>query len=197
VQHPAQRSATRRMRRPHRYRRSPREERTRDVFGDYVSVYNFSQSIADGATVPLYYEARKPEYFYPDLSGRTRCGEITGRGASAKGRLPTRPWGTNDTAPLLRYGHGQLDGHAAVLHAVWCAALARKSRHECPPIRVDRSAVAGKNLDDLRQIGTDQVAAVVHLSFRSGALSTAQQKQKQSSRTYASLCCSSGGPPEV
>jgi type I restriction enzyme, R subunit len=37
------------------------EERTRDVFGDYVSVYNFSQSIADGATVPLYYEARKPE----------------------------------------------------------------------------------------------------------------------------------------
>ena len=37
------------------------EERTRDVFGDYVSVYNFAQSIADGATVPLYYEARKPE----------------------------------------------------------------------------------------------------------------------------------------
>jgi type I restriction enzyme R subunit len=31
------------------------------VFGDYVSVYNFAQSIADGATVPLYYEARKPE----------------------------------------------------------------------------------------------------------------------------------------
>jgi type I restriction enzyme R subunit len=37
------------------------EELTRDVFGDYVSVYNFAQSIADGATVPLYYEARKPE----------------------------------------------------------------------------------------------------------------------------------------
>jgi type I restriction enzyme R subunit len=37
------------------------EERTREVFGDYVSVYNFSQSVADGATVPLYYEARKPE----------------------------------------------------------------------------------------------------------------------------------------
>jgi type I restriction enzyme, R subunit len=37
------------------------EERTRDVFGDYVSIYNFAQSIADGATVPLYYEARKPE----------------------------------------------------------------------------------------------------------------------------------------
>ena len=37
------------------------EERTRDVFGEYVSVYNFSQSIEDGATVPLYYENRIPE----------------------------------------------------------------------------------------------------------------------------------------
>lgn len=37
------------------------EERTREVFGDYVSIYNFAQSVADGATVPLYYEARKPE----------------------------------------------------------------------------------------------------------------------------------------
>lgn len=37
------------------------EERTREIFGDYVSVYNFAQSIADGATVPLFYEARKPE----------------------------------------------------------------------------------------------------------------------------------------
>ena len=37
------------------------EERTREVFGDYVSIYDFSQSVEDGATVPLYYEARKPE----------------------------------------------------------------------------------------------------------------------------------------
>jgi type I restriction enzyme R subunit len=37
------------------------EERTREVFGDYVSIYNFAQSVADGATVPLYYEPRKPE----------------------------------------------------------------------------------------------------------------------------------------
>ncbi|WP_405237553.1 type I restriction endonuclease subunit R [Lentisalinibacter orientalis] len=40
---------------------SGEEERTREVFGDYVSVYNFSQSVADGATVPLYYENRIPE----------------------------------------------------------------------------------------------------------------------------------------
>ena len=36
------------------------EEKTKSVFGDYVSVYDFSQSIADGATVPLYYENRVP-----------------------------------------------------------------------------------------------------------------------------------------
>ncbi|HSH77935.1 MAG TPA: HsdR family type I site-specific deoxyribonuclease, partial [Herpetosiphonaceae bacterium] len=37
------------------------EEKTRDVFGDYVSVYNFRQSVEDGATVPLFYENRIPE----------------------------------------------------------------------------------------------------------------------------------------
>lgn len=37
------------------------EERTREVFGDYVSIYNFKQSVDDGATVPLYYENRIPE----------------------------------------------------------------------------------------------------------------------------------------
>lgn len=37
------------------------EERTREVFGDYISVYNFRQSVEDGATVPLYYENRIPE----------------------------------------------------------------------------------------------------------------------------------------
>jgi type I restriction enzyme R subunit len=37
------------------------EERTREVFGDYVSVYNFRQSVEDRATVPLFYENRTPE----------------------------------------------------------------------------------------------------------------------------------------
>jgi type I restriction enzyme R subunit len=37
------------------------EERTREVFGDYVSIYNFAQSVADGATVPLFYDPRQPE----------------------------------------------------------------------------------------------------------------------------------------
>ena len=34
---------------------------TREVFGDYVSVYDFSAAVEDGATVPLYYENRIPE----------------------------------------------------------------------------------------------------------------------------------------
>ena len=35
-------------------------EKTREVFGDYVSTYDFKQSVEDGATVPLYYENRVP-----------------------------------------------------------------------------------------------------------------------------------------
>jgi len=37
------------------------EERTKRVFGDYVSIYDFRQSVEDKATVPLYYENRIPE----------------------------------------------------------------------------------------------------------------------------------------
>jgi type I restriction enzyme R subunit len=37
------------------------EERTREVFGDYVSIYNFKQSVDDHATVPMFYENRTPQ----------------------------------------------------------------------------------------------------------------------------------------
>jgi type I restriction enzyme R subunit len=37
------------------------EEATRREFGDYISIYNFRQSIEDGATVPLFYENRTPK----------------------------------------------------------------------------------------------------------------------------------------
>ena len=53
---------------------SNEQQKTREVFGDYVSIYNFSQSIEDGATVPLYYEDRIPEvqlsnkYFSDELN---------------------------------------------------------------------------------------------------------------------------------
>lgn len=38
-----------------------RERKTNAWFGDYVSEYNFQQSMDEGATVPLYYEKRVPE----------------------------------------------------------------------------------------------------------------------------------------
>jgi type I restriction enzyme R subunit len=46
------------------------EERTREVFGDYVSIYDFQQAVEDGATVPLFYENRTPELqlVNPDLN---------------------------------------------------------------------------------------------------------------------------------
>ena len=46
------------------------EEKTKEVFGDYVSIYDFQQSVEDRATVPLYYENRTPELHLnnPDLN---------------------------------------------------------------------------------------------------------------------------------
>jgi type I restriction enzyme R subunit len=46
------------------------EERTKEVFGDYVSIYDFQQSVEDGATVALFYENRTPELqlVNPDLN---------------------------------------------------------------------------------------------------------------------------------
>lgn len=37
------------------------EEKTKETFGDYISIYNFKQSTDDRSTVPLFYENRIPE----------------------------------------------------------------------------------------------------------------------------------------
>ena len=58
------------------------EERTREVFGEYVSIYDFKQSVEDGATVPLYYENRVPrmeltnEHLNEELEGILEAAEI-------------------------------------------------------------------------------------------------------------------------
>jgi type I restriction enzyme R subunit len=58
------------------------EEKTKEVFGDYVSIYNFRQSIEDGATVPLFYENRIPELqlanenFKEDLEALIEAAEL-------------------------------------------------------------------------------------------------------------------------
>jgi type I restriction enzyme R subunit len=37
------------------------EAKTQEVFGDYISIYKFSDAVDDGSTLPLYYEGRVPE----------------------------------------------------------------------------------------------------------------------------------------
>ena len=75
------------------------EERTREVFGDYVSIYDFQQSIEDHATVPLYYENRTPELelINPDPVGATHL-------ESGDLQLDlTRPhaWGSSAARPAI------------------------------------------------------------------------------------------------
>ena len=112
------------------------EERTKEVFGDYVSIYDFQQSVEDGATVPLFYENRTPELelVNPDLNDdiydliegcrpRRRAGRKTrkGAGAAIPPDHPRRPAGDGGTghraalpgARLRGQGHGGVDrqGH--------------------------------------------------------------------------------------
>jgi type I restriction enzyme R subunit len=66
------------------------EERTKEVFGDYVSIYDFQQSVEDGATVPLFYENRTPELklVNPDLNDNLyRIVEDAGLDAEQEARL--------------------------------------------------------------------------------------------------------------
>src|SRR5262245_37383267 len=55
-----------------------------EIFGDYVSIYNFRQSIEDNATVPLFYENRIPDLMnFEKLIGYSKTDvaqEISGSG---------------------------------------------------------------------------------------------------------------------
>ncbi len=72
----------------YRHAAAGRERKTNQWFGDYVSEYNFQQSVDDGATVPLFYEKRVPqvliqnddlsEEFYRD-SAKTRISTTRSR----------------------------------------------------------------------------------------------------------------------
>ncbi|CAG0936694.1 Type I restriction enzyme EcoR124II R protein [Thermoflexales bacterium] len=59
------------------------EERTREVFGDYVSIYNFRQSIEDHATVPLYYENRIPEVELTNVNLNVQITDVLDRAEDA------------------------------------------------------------------------------------------------------------------
>ena len=51
---------------------SAEDQKTKETFGDYVSVYDFQRAIEDGATVPLYYDNRgeKLEIVTDDINER-------------------------------------------------------------------------------------------------------------------------------
>ena len=74
-----------------------RGERTREVFGDYVSTYNFRDSIEDGATVPLFYENRIPELqiinerFDEELTGILEQAELDDSAGAGARRGASRP----------------------------------------------------------------------------------------------------------
>jgi type I restriction enzyme R subunit len=95
------------------------EERTREVFGDYVSVYDFARSIEDGATVPLYYENRIPEVqltnedLNRDLEDAARSGRA-GRGAGEEAGARVRPRVPHHHPRRPAGGHRQ--GHGGALH---------------------------------------------------------------------------------
>lgn len=37
---------------------SMKDRNTREVFGDYIDIYDMTQAVEDGATRPIYYESR-------------------------------------------------------------------------------------------------------------------------------------------
>ena len=67
---------------------------TRAVFGDYISVYDIEDSVADGATVPIYYESRLAELGIDEAQRPTiddEFEEVTeGEEAERSERLKTR-----------------------------------------------------------------------------------------------------------
>ena len=117
------------------YRHAVARARAQDEpwFGDYVSEYNFQQSMDDGATVPLFYEKRVPqvliqnenlsEEFYRDSGRRESRRRAAGEAgeqvrAGDRGHQARRPVGNNrqghrlslPAARLPRQGHGCLAG---------------------------------------------------------------------------------------
>ena len=61
------------------------------MFGDYVSVYDFAQSVADGATVPLFYESRQPELQLSQRDLRDELDALSTRPSSTRTQEEAAP----------------------------------------------------------------------------------------------------------
>ncbi len=72
------------------------DRNTRAVFGDYIFVYDIQRAVEDGATVPIYYEARLSKLqFLEELKPRIdeEFEEVTERARSSSTRNGSRPSG--------------------------------------------------------------------------------------------------------
>ena len=82
------------------------EERTRDVFGDYVSIYDFQQSVEDHATVRLFYENRTPELKLHNPTSTTLSTRLSSRPTSTRSRrsASNESWGASITSSPVTTG---------------------------------------------------------------------------------------------
>ena len=51
---------------------SAEDQKTKEIFGDYVSTYDFQQAIEEGSTVPLYYDNRGEKLVYTNQKGEQK-----------------------------------------------------------------------------------------------------------------------------
>lgn len=74
---------------------------TREVFGDYVSIYDFQRAVADGATLPLFYENRgeKLKVIDPTLNQRI----LDHIEAARQAATPDDPWTEEKEEKLYRH----------------------------------------------------------------------------------------------
>ena len=70
---------------------------TRQVFGDYIDVYDISRAVEDGATVPIYYESRLARIELPEAAKPTiddEIAELTEDEAESEQERIKRQWST-------------------------------------------------------------------------------------------------------
>lgn len=73
---------------------------TREVFGDYVSIYDFQRAVADGATLPLFYENRGEKLKIVDPQVNERIAEYIE--AARQAATSEDPWTDDKEEKLYR-----------------------------------------------------------------------------------------------
>ncbi len=152
---------------------SGEEEQTKNTFGDYVSIYDFKQSVDDKATVPLYYENRIPELqidlesLGQDLGTVLETFELDDdqekkleREFNTEYHLITREERLNTIArDVIEHFNSQGNDGKALFVAIDRPTAVKmydkmKAQPNCPDIAVVMSS-AQNEVDDFRKLGLD------------------------------------------